>query len=38
MGWIIFICVMISIASFAVGYEIGYGKALKVGRFIIERT
>lgn len=38
MGWLIFIGVMISISSFAVGYELGYSRALKVGRFVIEKT
>lgn len=37
MGWIVFAFVMISLSSFAIGYEYGYRKALKVGRFIIEK-
>lgn len=34
MGWYIFIGVIIGLSCFAVGYELGYAKALKAMRFI----
>lgn len=37
MGWILFICFILAITSFTIGYELGYGKAIRATRVMLER-